>query len=796
MFALDLKTLPLLTFSAVGAVTGWNAAWDAALGNADWSTLRLPPNVPTAPGQAVAQEIALDLHPVSAGQRPALLQPMRAADGAVIEWLAYLLPLPSAPSHGATDVGVRSDSDIVGNLPLRTLMGFGSNHFFVADDASKLVLWNQQVETASGCTRDTLAELAIRDLFVPSERARVDAILGRAMRDEGEVQIEAELRTPDGPVPYLFWASRFSWEGKLYMVSIGINITQRRLSEQALRLRERALHATTNGIVITRCAGADNPIEYVNPAFETITGYRADEVLGRDSRFMGVPGMDDPQREQLREAIQARRQLGVVMRNRRKDGDIFWNALDITPVADERGVVTHYVGVLNDVTASKQRTSLLEHEVTHDALTGLANRTLLWDHLELALAVAQRNKSLVATLLLDLNKFKQINDTLGHEAGDEVLKVVARRLQSSVRESDTVARLGGDEFVLVLANQPSLRFTLRMVQRIRNDMAKPVIFDSKEISVAGSIGVSVYPHDGATAFDLVRAADTAMYHAKASGGKDVHFFSSAMKSANEAKQKLEADLRRAIDHDELFLMYQPRMCLRTGRIVGVDALLRWRHPELGILLPSAFLTDAEESGLIVPAGRWVLEQVCLALHRFQSTGLQQLPMTMKASYREFMQENFLATIADRLRALNLAPSCFELDVRESHVMRNPGVVSELASRSADMGICMGIDDVGDGESNLSFLHHLRLHHIKMAMAPVQEICPGTGQGPFAKSIIGLAHNLGIRVIAKGVETPAQSQFLANQGCDELQGYFFSAPVQQDELERMLAQKLPVPAEQA
>jgi EAL domain-containing protein (putative c-di-GMP-specific phosphodiesterase class I) len=285
-----------------------------------------------------------------------------------------------------------------------------------------------------------------------------------------------------------------------------------------------------------------------------------------------------------------------------------------------------------------------------------------------------------------------------------------------------------------------------------------------------------------------------MYHAKSSGEKDVHFFSPAMKSANEAKQKLETDLRHAIDREELFLMYQPRMCLRTGSIVGIDALLRWQHPERGILLPSAFLTDAEESGLIVPVGLWVLEHVCLALRQYKSLGLQQLPMSMKATYREFMQENFLATIGDRLLALDVAPSSFELDVRESHIMRNPGVVSQLASQSAELGICMGIDDVGDGESNLSFLHHLKLHHIKMAKAPVQEICPGTGHGPFAKSIIDLAHNLGIRVIAKGVETPEQSQFLATQGCDELQGYVFSAPVNGDALERMLAQNFSMHAE--
>ena len=253
---------------------------------------------------------------------------------------------------------------------------------------------------------------------------------------------------------------------------------------------------------------------------------------------MAAPGLDDEERSRLRKAIRARQQVNVVFRNLRKNGEVFWNDLTITPVADGTGKVTHFIGVINDVTALKQRTALLEHEVNHDPLTGLANRTLLWDRLEQAIHMAQRNKTLVATALIDLNGFKQINDSYGHEAGDEVLKVVAKRLQASVRDSDTVARLSGDEFVLVLVNQPSLRYTLRMIERLRAALSRPVVFDSTEIAAGASIGVSVYPHDGADAVELVRAADVAMYHAKASHKNEAYFFSSDMKSTTEAKQKL------------------------------------------------------------------------------------------------------------------------------------------------------------------------------------------------------------------------------------------------------------------
>ena len=312
--------------------------------------------------------------------------------------------------------------------------------------------------------------------------------------------------------------------GRHYLCAMGLDISGQRAQDQRLRLCERALHAASNGLVITRCAGADNPVEYANPAFERITGYSAAEIIGRDPRFMAAPGLDGSERERLRQAMRERREVNVVFRNRRKNGEIFWNDLTVTPVDDGHAKVSHCIGVITDVTAAMQRTAHLEHEVNHDPLTGLANRTLLWDRLEQAIHLAQRNKSLVATVLIDLNGFKQINDTLGHEAGDAVLTVVARRLQALVRESDTVARLSGDEFVLVLVNQPSLRFTLRMVERLRAGMSRQASVNGVDIAVGASMGVSVYPHDGANAKELIRAADTAMYHAKAAKKNEVHFF--------------------------------------------------------------------------------------------------------------------------------------------------------------------------------------------------------------------------------------------------------------------------------
>jgi diguanylate cyclase (GGDEF)-like protein len=503
------------------------------------------------------------------------------------------------------------------------------------------------------------------------------------------------------------------------------------------------------------------------------------EVAGRDPRFMAAPGMDENERDELRKAIAERRPAHVVFRNRRKNGEVFWNDLNITPVADEHGEVTHFIGIVNDVTASKQRTAHLEHEVNHDALTGLANRNLLWDRLEQAVHLAQRHKSLVATVLIDLNNFKTINDTFGHEAGDVVLKVVAKRLQASVRDSDTVARLSGDEFVLVLVNQPSLRFTLRMIERVRESLVMPVSFNRKEIPVGASLGVAVYPHDGNTVAELVRAADVAMYHAKATGKNEVYFFSAEMKSTTEAKQRLEAGMRRALERNEMFLVYQPRMCIRSGRVKGFEALLRWRHPDHGVILPGAFLAEAEESGCIVPIGHRVLDQAFAFLGRLKQLGYGEVPLSVNVSQREYSQHDFASGIGERLQRNGIAPNCLEVEVREDALIRNPGLGRDLAVQLHGLGISMTVDEFGRGISDLAFLQQLDISRVKLARSAVQKVAEGRQAGVLAKTLIDIGHNLDMSVIGEAVETRSQMEFLKVNGCDQVQGVWFSEPLAEE-----------------
>jgi diguanylate cyclase (GGDEF)-like protein/PAS domain S-box-containing protein len=678
------------------------------------------------------------------------------------------------------------ESALLRTTTLGVITKFLPGAFYVIDRDGHFVLWNSNLEQVTEMTPQQLRTAYAPDLFAESDRPVIEQRMHAVLDDNEEVVLEANLVSRHGKVSsYLLSGARIECNNNAYLCGIGLDQTERRQQERLLQLRERALHAASNGIVITRCAGKDNPIEYVNPAFERITGYSAAEAMGRDSRFMAAPGLDDDERAQLRDAISERREVNVIFRNLRKDGTLFWNELSITPVLDEHGVATHYIGVINDVTAVKQRTSHLEHRLNHDPLTGLANRNLLWDRLEQALHVAQRNKTLVATILIDLNQFKLINDTFGHEAGDMVLTSVAKRMQASVRETDTVARLSGDEFVLVLANQPSLRYTLRMIDRLRDGLSKPISFNGSEIPVGASMGVSVYPHDGDAAIDLVKSADIAMYHAKSTGKSDVHFYSADMKSSSDAKRKFEAEMRAALENQEFFLLFQPRRGARSGTCNGVEALLRWRHPRQGILTPATFMLEAEENGMVRPIGQRVFELVTRFMADMRDSGHPDLLVSVNTGYREFSEQNYIGNICRRLGDLNLPTHNLELEMSESSLLRNPQLSRGLTRQMHDAGIRLSLDDFGDGLSSLSSLPDLAPSHLKVNQAAVNAIRPAGDSGVLARMLIDIGHSLNVQVVGEGVETEEQAAFLREHGCDELQGNYVSSPLAASALKQLL-----------
>jgi len=712
------------------------------------------------------------------------LSPQSGADGATYCWVAAIDDVRDDDAPESVKVGRMPLSAVVDTLP---------GTFYALNREGRFVLWNRNHERITELMPEELAATNAVELFDLNTRPVVADSIRRVFENNEEVEFEADFTSRSGrETPILLCGSRITCNGGEYLFGMGLDLSRRRAQERKLRLRERALHAASNGIIITRIEGKHCPIEYVNPAFERISGYRAEEVIGRDSRFMAAPGMDGNERARLKDAIAARRPANVVFRNLRKNGELFWNDLSVTPVLDEHGEASHFIGVIMDVTATKQRTAHLEHEVNHDALTGLANRNLLWDRLEQALHLAQRQKSLVATVLIDLNNFKTINDTDGHEAGDVVLKVVAKRLLASVRDSDTVARLSGDEFVLVLVNQPSLRFTLRMIERLRQSLTQPVSFMHKEIAVGASLGVAVYPHDGHTAAELVRAADVAMYHAKATGRNEIYFFSSDMKSTTDARQQLDASMSHAIERGELFMQYQPCIDARSGTVKSFEALLRWRHPEHGVLLPAAFLAEAEESGRIVQFGAWVLEQACAFLRELKALGINTVPVSVNVSAREYVQQDFVVNIARRLAEHGLAHDSLQIELREEALIRNPGQVRDLAGQLRERGLTLSVDGFGQGMSDLGFLRELSVGQLKLSKQAVHAIADGDAREGkvMARTLIDIGHNLQMPVIGEAVETRSQMEFLTAQGCDGLQGVLFSEPMAWEAARELVRDRTP------
>jgi diguanylate cyclase (GGDEF)-like protein len=429
----------------------------------------------------------------------------------------------------------------------------------------------------------------------------------------------------------------------------------------------------------------------------------------------------------------------------------------------------------------------LEHQANYDALTGLPNRNLLHDRLKQAV-FAQRHARAIAVVFIDLDHFKFINDSLGHSAGDKLLQQMADRLREAVRDGDTVSRLGGDEFILVLNDQQNEDIVFRAMQRIISEVGKPVVIDGQELTVTCSAGISLYPQDGPDVDTLLKNADAAMYRAKEHGRNNFQFYTAEMNKLVNERLSLESHLRRALERNELILHYQPKLDLKSGIIVGVEALLRWQHPEWGLLYPDRFIALAEETGLIVPIGEWVLRTACTQARAWQDAGLPPIIMSVNLSARQFRQEALFKSVARILSETGLHPEQLEMEITESMVMHNADTAIAILKGLKEIGVHLSVDDFGTGYSSLAYLKTLPIGILKIDKSFVQDIDGPKGKkdGLLAQAIISLGHSLKLKVIAEGVEEEAQLDFLKANHCDEAQGYLFSRPVPPQECGLLLA----------
>lgn len=562
-------------------------------------------------------------------------------------------------------------------------------------------------------------------------------------------------------------------------------VEEHKRTGNSLRLLERAVDASVNAMVITDPKQADNPIVYVNPAFERITGYSAPEAVGRNCRFLQGLERDQPELERMRALVREQREGSVVLRNYRKDGRLFWNEISIAPVRDTLGQVTHFVGFPNDITEKRNYLHQIEHHATHDGLTGIANRNLLQDRIEQAINRSTRNRTQVAIALIDLDHFKLINDSLGYGAGDRFLKEFAARLVESSRQIDTVARLAGNQFALILAEQTRIEGVSDILERIVPRLVAPIKVDGQETGITCSIGVSLCPADGTDAETLLRNAEAAMHRAKQQGRNTIRFYKREMNESVSQRLTLANKLRQALNNDEFVLHYQPRINLKTGAIVGAEALIRWRHPELGLIGPAQFIPLAEEIGQIVQIGEWVLREACFQNAAFRKSGLPPLRMSVNLSARQLEHKGLVTLVRRILTESSLPPELLEVEITESMVMHDVGQAIELLEAFKRMGICIAIDDFGTGYSSLAYLKKFPVDHLKIDKSFVRDISTSSDDATIVTAIISLAHALDMRVTAEGVETEEQGAILRQSNCDDAQGYLFGKPVPAEELERIL-----------
>jgi diguanylate cyclase (GGDEF)-like protein/PAS domain S-box-containing protein len=564
------------------------------------------------------------------------------------------------------------------------------------------------------------------------------------------------------------------------------DIAARKEAEHALQLRQRAIDSAVNAIMIIRAEKPDHAIDYVNPAFERITGYTRDEVIGQPFRSLRTDYRDQPDIEEIRAALREQREGRATLRSYRKDGSLFWTDIYLSPVREADGTVTHFVVTQYDITATKRYEAELEYQANRDLLTGLANRNLLRDRLRQAIAYAGRYGHAVWIVFADLDRFKFINDTLGHKAGDALLAKVAERLQQAVREADTVARLGGDDFVLILPERSDERLTMGAVQRIVRAVAQPLVIEGHEFFPTCSTGVAAFPADGQDVDTLIKHAEIAMYRAKENGRNNVQFFTPAMNAEALERLRIESSLRNAVDRREFVLHYQPQIDLRTGRTTGVESLIRWQHPEFGMVPPARFIALAEETGLIVPMGTWALRRACEQANAWQRQGLGAMRVAVNLSARQFYQQDLVRTVNAALQDTGLPPELLEIELTESLVMTDVDRAIAVLRGLKALGVHIAIDDFGTGYSSLSYLKRFPIDVLKIDQSFVRDITTDADDAAIVSSIISLAHSLRLEVIAEGVETAEQLAYLREHGCEQVQGFYFSQPLPPEELCAVLA----------
>jgi len=537
------------------------------------------------------------------------------------------------------------------------------------------------------------------------------------------------------------------------------------------------------GILITNAEGI---ILQINPAFTEVTGYSAKECRGENPRLLQSGVHDHIFYQQMWQTLTTQGQWENEVWNRRKNGEAYLQWLSINAIFNDQHEITHYVAVFHDITDIKQHQEQIRYQAHHDALTGLPNRQLFQDHLEMALAHALRHTHEVGVMFLDVDHFKNINDSLGHHIGDLLLQEVAKRLKNCCRGVDTVARFEGDEFTIILPEITRDRQdAIEVAQRILRTLSLPFFIKQEEIMISASIGIAIFPDDGQDVETLVKNADLAMYRAKEHGRNTYILYTKAMYDRMIERVTLETNLRKALRDDEFKVYYQPQVNVKTGKISGTEALVRWQRSENKLIPPDKFIPLAEETGLILPLGEWVLRTACQQTKAWHDAGFDWLSVAVNLSAKQFQDEHLVELVQNILAEVQLSPRFLRLEITENTVMKNIDMAIKVMSTLEKVGVYWSIDDFGTGYSSLSYLKSFPLNEIKIDKSFVRDIPTQQDDIVIAKAILSLAHSLNLNVLAEGVETQTQLEFMRTHRCDEIQGFLFSKPIQPNELAKLL-----------
>lgn len=630
---------------------------------------------------------------------------------------------------------------------------------------------------------DTLQEAQRRkltDYVLPQWRGPFIAMLKQVMNGE-KAYLEFEIAGIGGTHRWLETNAvpmRDAAGNITMLLGITRDVTERKNAECELIKLSQAVDQSPNSTVIT---DVDGNINYVNSAFLQTTGYTLSEVIGKNPRLLRS-GKTDPA---LYEAMWSKISKGETWHgefiNRYKDGNECIQSVKIVPIYGTNKKITHFMAIEEDITEKKENEERIHYLANFDPLTGLPNRAQMDDHLNYTLNLAKRSGGNFTIMFLDLDHFKEINDSLGHSYGDILLKEIAKRLRAVIREEDTLSRLGGDEFIFLLPDTDGIG-AVQVAQKLLETVTLPISINKHELTVTSSIGIALYPADGLDIERLLKNADTAMYRAKQEGRNNYCFFTDEMQKQSTRNLHLSNALRHAVERNELSLMYQPQLSATDGRVVGAEALLRWNHPQMGSISPAEFIPIAEKNGLILPIGEWVLQTAATQAKVWLNNGYDPIVMAVNLSAVQFQHQNLIDTIARILEKSELPPEYLELELTEGVAMRDPQKAITIMNELHNKGVRMSIDDFGTGYSSLSYLKKFKVYKLKIDQSFVRDISTDPDDKAIVSTVISMARHLGLQTIAEGVETVAQLHYLKEQGCDEVQGYYFAKPLSAEAFE--------------